>query len=62
MPKPEPKRRVTVYVMVPSGSVDEEKWELLCRKARAADLALDGPPLDERDELRRHQRSPSATG
>jgi hypothetical protein len=41
---------VTVYVMVTKGSLDEKKWELLCQKAEAADLALDGQLMDEREE------------
>ena len=44
------KRPVTVYVMVTKGSLDEKKWELLCQKAEAADLALDGQLMDEREE------------
>ena len=31
-------------------SLDEKKWELLCQKAEAADLALDGQLMDEREE------------
>ncbi len=41
---------VTVYVMLAKGSLDEKKWELLCAKAAAADLALDGQLMDEREE------------
>ena len=44
------KRPVTVYVMITKGSLDEKKWELLCQKAEAADLALDGQLMDEREE------------
>ena len=44
------KRPVTVYVMLTKGSLDEKKWELLCQKAAAADLALDGQLMDEREE------------
>ena len=41
---------VTVYVMLTKGSLDEKKWELLSAKAAAADLALDGQLMDEREE------------
>ena len=44
------KKPVTVYVMLTKGSLDEKKWELLCQKAEAADLALDGQLMDEREE------------
>ena len=44
------KRPVTVYVMLTKGSLDEKKWELLSAKAAAADLALDGQLMDEREE------------
>lgn len=30
--------------------MDEKKWQLLCAKAAAADLALDGQLIDEREE------------
>ena len=33
---------VSVYVALTLGSLDPKKWELLCQKAKAADLALDG--------------------
>lgn len=41
---------VTVYVMLTKGGLDEKKWELLCQKAEAADLALDGQLMDERED------------
>jgi Helicase conserved C-terminal domain len=41
---------VTVYVMLTKGSLDEKKWALLSAKAAAADLALDGQLMDEREE------------
>jgi hypothetical protein len=44
------KRPVTVYVMLTKGSLDEKKWVLLSAKAAAADLALDGQLMDEREE------------
>jgi hypothetical protein len=44
------KKPVTVYVMLTKGSLDEKKWELLCQKSEAADLALDGQLMDEREE------------
>jgi len=44
------KRPVTVYVMLAKGSVDEKKWALLCAKSEAADLALDGQLMDERED------------
>ena len=44
------KKPVTVYVMLTKGSLDEKKWELLSAKAAAADLALDGQLMDEREE------------
>jgi len=44
------KKPVTVYVMLTKGSLDEKKWDLLCQKAEAADLALDGQLMDEREE------------
>jgi SNF2 family DNA or RNA helicase len=44
------RKPVTVYVMLTKGSLDEKKWELLCAKAAAADLALDGQLMDEREE------------
>ncbi len=44
------RKPVTVYVMLTKGSLDEKKWALLCAKAAAADLALDGQLVDEREE------------
>ena len=44
------KRPVTVYVPIVRGSLDESKWDLLSRKAHAADLALDGQLIAEREE------------
>jgi predicted RNA methylase len=41
---------VTVYVMLTIGSLDEDKWQLLCAKAAAQDLALDGQLADERED------------
>lgn len=53
---------VSVYVALTLGSLDPRKWELLCQKAKAADLALDGQLVDEpeqpisREELLRELR------
>lgn len=53
---------VSVYVALTLGSLDPKKWELLCQKAKAADLALDGQLVDEpekpisRDEFLRELR------
>jgi SNF2 domain-containing protein/helicase-like protein len=44
------KKPVTVYVMLTKDSLDEKKWALLCAKAEAADLALDGQLMDERED------------
>jgi hypothetical protein len=44
------RKPVTVYVMLTEGSLDEKKWALLSAKAAAADLALDGQLMDEREE------------
>jgi hypothetical protein len=44
------RKPVTVYVMLTKGSLDEKKWELLSAKGAAADLALDGQLMDEREE------------
>jgi len=41
---------VSVYVALTLGSLDPKKWELLCKKAAAADLALDGQLVDEPEE------------
>jgi len=41
---------VSVYVALTLGSFDPKKWELLCQKAAAADLALDGQLVDEPEE------------
>jgi hypothetical protein len=41
---------VSVYVALTLGSLDPQKWELLCQKAKAADLALDGQLVDEPEE------------
>ena len=38
---------VSVYVALTLSSLDPKKWELLCQKAKAADLALDGQLVDE---------------
>jgi SNF2 family DNA or RNA helicase len=38
---------VSVYVALTLDSLDPRKWELLCQKAKAADLALDGQLVDE---------------
>jgi hypothetical protein len=43
-------RPVSVYVALTLGSLDPKKWELLCQKAKAADLALDGQLVDEPEE------------
>ena len=44
------KKPVTVYVPLVQGSLDEKKWELLSQKAQAADLALDGQLVPQREE------------
>lgn len=44
------RKPVTVYVMLTKGSLDDKKWQLLTAKAAAADLALDGQLIDEREE------------
>ena len=44
------KRPVTVYVPLVQESLDEKKWELLSQKAQAADLALDGQLVPQREE------------
>jgi hypothetical protein len=44
------KRPVTVYVPLVQGSLDEKKWQLLSQKAQAADLALDGHLVPQREE------------
>jgi hypothetical protein len=44
------KRAVSVYVALTRGSLDERKWDLLVRKGQAADLALDGQLVTEREE------------
>jgi SNF2 family DNA or RNA helicase len=41
---------VSVYVALTLGSLDPRKWELLCQKAKAADLALDGQLVDEPEQ------------
>jgi hypothetical protein len=41
---------VSVYIALTIGSIDPKKWELLCQKAQAADLALDGQLIDEPEE------------
>lgn len=41
---------VSVYVALTLGSLDPKKWELLCQKAKAADLALDGELVDEPEQ------------
>lgn len=35
-------REVNVYVVIPRGSLAEQKWKLLCDKGDASDLAFDG--------------------
>ncbi len=60
---------VSVYVALTLGSLDPRKWELLCQKAKAADLALDGQLVDEPEqpisreeflrELRKHGVKPT---
>jgi len=59
------RKPVTVYVMLTKGSLDEKKWALLSAKAAAADLALDGQLMDEREEpisLRRVLKELQAKG
>ncbi len=41
---------VSVYVALTLASLDPRKWELLCQKAKAADLALDGQLVDEPEQ------------
>jgi len=41
---------VEVYVVLAKGTLDARKWELLCEKAAAADLALDGRLVEEDEE------------
>lgn len=41
---------VSVYVALTLSSLDPKKWELLCQKAKAADLALDGQLVDEPEQ------------
>jgi hypothetical protein len=41
---------VSVYIALTLGSLDPKKWELLCQKAQAADLALDGQLIDEPEQ------------
>jgi hypothetical protein len=41
---------VSVYVALTLSSLDPRKWELLCKKAKAADLALDGQLVDEPEQ------------
>lgn len=41
---------VSVYVALTLGSLDPKKWELLCQKAKTADLALDGQLVDEPEQ------------
>ncbi len=41
---------VSVYVALTLGSIDPRKWALLCQKAKAADLALDGQLVDEPEQ------------
>lgn len=43
-------RPVSVYVALTLGSLDPKKWELLCQKAAAADLALDGQLVEEPEQ------------
>jgi len=43
-------RAVSVYVALTLNSLDPRKWELLCQKAKAADLALDGQLVDEPEQ------------
>lgn len=41
---------VTVYIAMALASLDPKKWDLLCKKAQAADLALDGELIDQAEE------------
>ena len=43
-------RPVTVYSIVPKGTLAEKKYQLLSDKAAASDLALDGQLVEEEDE------------
>ncbi len=43
-------RPVTIYSIVPKGTLAEKKYQLLTDKSAAADLALDGQLVDEEDE------------
>lgn len=43
-------REVTIYSIVPKGTLAEKKYQLLTDKSAAADLALDGQLIDEEDE------------
>lgn len=43
-------RPVTIYSIVPKGTLAEKKYQLLTDKSAAADLALDGQLIDEEDE------------
>ncbi|MBN8868006.1 MAG: DEAD/DEAH box helicase [Solirubrobacterales bacterium] len=43
-------RPVTIYSIVPKGTLAEKKYQLLSDKSAAADLALDGQLVDEEDE------------
>ena len=43
-------KEVTVYIALALGSLDQKKWDLLCQKAQAADLALDGQLIDGPEE------------
>lgn len=44
------KRDVSVYVVIPRGSLAQEKWQLLSDKGGASDLALDGELSVEPEE------------
>lgn len=43
-------REVTIYSIVPTGTLAETKYQLLTDKSAAADLALDGQLIDEEEE------------
>ncbi len=44
------KKPVTVYVVIPKGSLAETKWNLLKDKGGASDLAFDGELSDKKEE------------
>lgn len=41
---------MTIYSIVPTGTLADKKYQLLTDKSAAADLALDGQLVDEEDE------------